>query len=134
MDSCCAIGFYQGGPAFAVKGERVRARADSDRAIDLDPDPGEARVSIRGAQAYQGKRDYDHAINDLGQALKLEPQNAFALNNRCFARAIIVAFDGALPDCNEALRLRPNSACIVDSRAFTYLMMGSFDAAISDYV
>jgi Flp pilus assembly protein TadD len=72
----------------------------------LTPTPGNASVFIRRAQAYRGKRDYDHAINDLGQALKLEPQNAFALNNRCYVRAISGALDGALPDCNEALRIR----------------------------
>src|SRR5258708_6173963 len=133
VDPLAPIGFYQRGCAFAVRGGRARARADFARRIELAPDPGEARVFIRRAQAYQGKRDYAHAINNLGQALKLEPQNAFALNNRCFARAIIGAFDGALPDCNEALRIRPNSAFILDSRAFTYLKMGSFDAAIADY-
>jgi tetratricopeptide (TPR) repeat protein len=97
MDPHCPIGFDLRGFAYELKDERDRAMADYDRAIELDPDPGNASVFIRRARAYQGKRDYDHAINDLGQALKLESQNAYALNNRCFYRAIAGAFDGALP-------------------------------------
>ena len=134
LDPQCPASFYVRGFVYDLKGQRDRATADYDRAIEFDPTPGNAAVFMRRAQAcIEGKRDYDHAIQDLAQALKLEPRNARALNNRCFVRTIAGAFDSAVADCNEALQIRPRDASILDSRAFAYLKKGSLDDALADY-
>ena len=100
---------------------------------ELSPTPGTAEAYVWRSHAYLGKRDYDRAMQDLGQALKLDPRNVSALNNSCHAQAIVGAFDKALAFCNEALRLQPNNAYVLDSRGFTYLKMGSLDDAIAAY-
>ena len=38
--------------------------------------------------AYKGKGQYDRAIQDYDQTIKLKPDNASAFNSRCWARAI----------------------------------------------
>jgi len=83
--------------------------------------------------AYRLKGDYDRAIADYNQAIKLKADFAPAFDNRCWARAVVGILKQALADCNQALRLMPNNAATLDSRAFIFLKMTHFDAAVSDY-
>src|SRR6266700_3186561 len=82
---------------------------------------------------YRLKGDYDRAIDDYNQAIKLKTDFAPAFDNRCWARAVVGILKQALADCNQALRLMPNNAATLDSRAFIFLKMTHFDAAVSDY-
>ena len=85
--------------------------------------------------AYQDyKGDYDRAIQDYDQAVRLKPDDAAALNNRCWARAVAnKALETALSDCNESLRLRPDDAGTMHSRGFVHFRMGRYDEAIADF-
>lgn len=84
--------------------------------------------------AYLNKGDYDRAIQDYNQAIRLKPDDAEALNNRCWARAVTNrAIELALSDCNESLRLAPDKASTLDSRGFVFFRMGQFDKALADY-
>ena len=84
--------------------------------------------------AYQAKQDYDRAIADYSEAIRIEPKFAYAFNDRCYVRAIAGReLQQALADCNEALRLIPNDIQTLDSRGFAYLRLGEFDKAITDY-
>jgi tetratricopeptide (TPR) repeat protein len=110
LDPLCLFYFTVRGRAYDSEGEHDRAVADYDRAIELEPNPNSASAfSLRGI-AYRQKHDYDRAIQDFDQALKLDPNNASWLNERCFAEAIMGAFERALADCNESLRIRPDNA------------------------
>src|SRR5262249_3546532 len=80
-----------------------------------------------------GKGQHAAAIDDYNQAIKLKPDFAAALDNRCWARAVVGILKPALADCNEALRLMPNNVATLNSRAFIYLKMTNFDAAVSDF-
>ncbi|MEH2535567.1 tetratricopeptide (TPR) repeat protein [Bradyrhizobium sp. AZCC 1588] len=133
LDPECPTGYLTRALLFKLKGDRGRADADYDHAIKLDPDPGNARTFLRRAGAYGGKQDYNRAMEDLGQALKLEPRNVYALNNRCLFRAILGSFDAALADCDEALRIRPDDANILHTRGIAYLKKGALDRSIGDY-
>src|SRR6478735_7697201 len=79
------------------------------------------------------KHDYDHAIDDYNQAIKLKADFARAFDNRCWARAVLGVLKPALADCSQALRLTPRNAATLDSRGFIFLKMSQFDAAVSDY-
>jgi tetratricopeptide (TPR) repeat protein len=88
---------------------------------------------LRG-NAYEQKKDYDHAITDFGEVIRLDPQDASGWNSRCWARAIANRdLQQALADCNESLRLRPDDSNTMDSRGFAYLRLGQLDSAIADY-
>ena len=75
----------------------------------------------------------DRAIPDFGQAIRINPKDAEAFNDRCWTRAIIGQLREALADCNKALALQPNFADAFDSLAFTYLKMGNVRRAIMFY-
>jgi tetratricopeptide (TPR) repeat protein len=133
LDPLCYVAFNSRGLVQDLKGERDRATADYNRSIELSLISGTAETHVWRSHAYQRKRDYERAMLDLDQALKLDPRNIPALNNRCYVQALAGAFDKALAYCNEALRIRPGNASILDSRGFTYLKMGSLDDAIAAY-
>jgi len=82
---------------------------------------------------YFYKRDYDRALQDYGQAIKLDPLNSEIFDNRCWTYATINKPEEALKDCTESLRLRPNFAATLDTLGFVYLKLGRFDQAIATY-
>ncbi len=86
------------------------------------------------ANARLQNGEYRKAIDDYTRAIDLDPQNASALHERCFARAILgVDLEDALSDCNESLRIRPNDAETLSGRGFAYLRLGFYRTAIRDY-
>jgi tetratricopeptide (TPR) repeat protein len=88
---------------------------------------------IRGNSLLQ-KSEYKRAIDDYNQALTLTPEDASALHERCWARAVLnIDLEDALSDCNESLRLQPNDAETLGGRAFVYLRLGFFRTAVIDY-
>ncbi len=84
--------------------------------------------------AYYKTDNFERALVDNSEAIRLDPMNAYALNGRCWVRAIMGReLHLALDDCNESLRIRPNDADTLDSRAFTCLKLGQINHAIADY-
>ncbi|GAB1542590.1 hypothetical protein NUACC21_52640 [Scytonema sp. NUACC21] len=64
------------------------------------------------------QKDYEQAIDDFTEAIRLKPDLALAYNNRGFARYIQTDYQGALTDYNQAIRLNPKNALLYISRAF----------------
>jgi tetratricopeptide (TPR) repeat protein len=84
-------------------------------------------------QLYAVKRAYALAAKDFDEALRLDPKDAEAYNNRCWIRAAIGDLRSALSDCNEALRLKPDLFDALDSRGLVNLKLGNNTDAIWDY-
>jgi len=59
----------------------------------------------RGA-AYIGKREYDRAIQDYDEAIRLVPSYARAFNNRGAAYMDKREYDFAIRDFDQAIKLR----------------------------
>ena len=108
------------------------ARADFDAAARLDP---ALRYEI--ARAYEDVGLMKPAIASYDQWILANPKDerlGFALNGRCWARAIAnQELEIALADCDRALKLRPGTAEILDSRGLVHLRLGQYDQAIEDY-
>jgi tetratricopeptide (TPR) repeat protein len=116
--------------AYDRKGDYDHAIQDYDQTIKLKPSP---ETYLNRGNAFLGKNQYDHAIDDFNQALKLKPGFGAALDNRCWARAVVGILKQALADCNEALRRMPGHAGTRETRGFIYLKMTNFDAAVSEF-
>jgi tetratricopeptide (TPR) repeat protein len=102
----------------------ISAAAD-DRATCYD-DQNEGAIAAcnrlitrnpRDAGAYKGrgdayfkKHDYDRAIADYGDAIRLLPKYAAASNNRGLAYYNMRDYDLAIADFDEAIRLDPKDA------------------------
>src|SRR6516164_6259190 len=87
----------------------------------LDP----ALYYSRGWDFYQ-KQDYDKAISEYNEAIKLEPHNATYYFARGVAYLDTNDYDKAISDYNKAIRLEPNNAA-------AYNEMEKYDKAIGDY-
>src|SRR5664279_5226034 len=84
------------GRAYHGKGDIVRAIADYDQAIAIDP--GSALLFYRRSAAYFFKKDYDRVIDDSAKALALDPNYALAYNGRGSAYAAKGDTDRAIVD------------------------------------
>jgi hypothetical protein len=81
---------------------------------------------------YETQKQYDRAIPDYDQVVRVAPTSAAGWSGRCWSRAIIGQLEQALADCNEALRLE-SSPNTLEGRALVYLKSGQIDKAIADY-
>ena len=86
----------------------------------------------RGA-AYMNKGDYDRAISDYDQSIRLKPDYAFAFNNRGNAYSDKGNYDRAIRDYDQAIRLRPDYALAFNNRGIAYVNKGGYNRAIADF-
>jgi tetratricopeptide (TPR) repeat protein len=96
-----------------------------------------AKIFFDLGYAYEYVRDFGpamapKAIKAYDEAIRLKHGNIWALNNRCYMKALLGDGAGALEDCNKALALEENYATY-DSRGYANLRLGNFDDAIKDY-
>ena len=95
-----------------------------------------AAFGIRG-DAYQKKGDFDRAISDYGEVIKLDSEKAAAFNNRGDAYQEKGDFDRAISDYDEAIKIGfkfdSEKAATFNNRGNAYQEKGDFDRAISDY-
>lgn len=94
-----------------------------DRAVDL----------YNTAQQLTRSGNFAEAIKNLDDVIRFNPADPEALNNRCWARAIVGDLNNAMRDCNQALAIRPRYADALDSRGFVNLKLGRADNAVEDY-
>ena len=86
----------------------------------------------RGMQRAVGG-DFKLAIQDFNEVIRRDPKHAGALNDRCWALAMLDEVQAALKDCNASLRALPNFPDALDSRGLVNLKLGFYKEAIADY-
>jgi tetratricopeptide (TPR) repeat protein len=96
-------------------------------------DPGNDGAYVNRGIAYRRIQDYEHALSDYGQAIRLNPAAADAFNNRGNAYREMLEFDKALRDYDEAIRLNPKYAHAYNNRGVIYLEMGEPIRATVDF-
>jgi tetratricopeptide (TPR) repeat protein len=110
-------------------GEFERAIADFNSAIHLGLK--DVDVFFQLGITYEAVRNFADAVKVYDLALKLQPRHEWALNNRCYSKAMLEDVS-AIVDCNAALRLRDDPA-FYDGRGFAHLKLGQLEKAIEDY-
>ena len=98
--------------------------------IRLKPDA--ASYSNRGI-AHDNLGQYQRAIEDYREAIRLKPDYAEAYNNRGAAYHNLGQKQRAIEDYNEAIRLKPDHADAYYNRGITYRELGQYQLAIEDY-
>jgi tetratricopeptide (TPR) repeat protein len=87
----------------------------------------------RRANAYSEKGNYDQAIRDYDQAIRLNPGHAIAFSNRGATYARNGDYDRAIQDYNHAIRLNPKHADSFSNRGVAYWRKEDYERAIQDY-
>jgi tetratricopeptide (TPR) repeat protein len=78
--------------------------------------------------------DYNNAVKDYGEAIRLDPAHASACyNNRGNIWEWTGKFDQALADLTEAIRIDPQSATAYYSRGLAWHKKRDLDKALADY-
>jgi len=85
------------------------------------------------ASAYMRKSDYDHAIQDYYDLIRLNPKNAPAYTERGSAHFYKGDYDRAIQDYDDAIRLDPNESHAYDGRGGAYFLKRDRDRAIQDF-
>jgi lipoprotein NlpI len=94
---------------------------------------GLAFAFYKRANAYYEKGEYDRAIEDYDQAIRLNPKHPDAFSNRGVAYARKGDYDRAIENYNEAIRLNPKHAGALYGRGNAYRRKGDYDRAIENY-
>lgn len=90
-----------------------------------------AAFNSRG-NAHLSTRNYDRAIDDYNEAIRLDPKYAIGFNNRGLANQGKGRIDRAIEDFDEAIRLSPRYAMAFVNRANARRIKGRIDLAIED--
>ena len=67
-----------------------------------------AEAYLNRGVVYNGKGDYDKAISEYTEAIRLNPKYVEAYNNRGYAYMGKKEYDKAIEDFEAALRIKPD--------------------------
>jgi tetratricopeptide (TPR) repeat protein len=84
-------------------------------------------------RGYVAKGDFDQAVEQYNEALKIDPKYAVTYNNRGNAYYFKKDYSRAIADYDEAIRLDPKYAVAYNNRGNANLGKKDYDRAIADY-
>ncbi|MGH7984491.1 MAG: tetratricopeptide repeat protein [Candidatus Udaeobacter sp.] len=124
------------------KGDAAEAKADFKTAEKLDPELRERKNTsaaataedfFSSAGAKKAAGDLDGAIADYTRAIRLNPRETAAYNNRGLAKEGKGDLNGAIADYGRAIQLNPKDVFAYNNRGNAKADKGDFDGAIADY-
>jgi S1-C subfamily serine protease len=86
----------------------------------------------RGMASFEGQQ-YDKAISDYSEAIRLDPTLGSAYANRGLAYYSKKDYDNAIRDYTKAIRLDPTSSITYSNRGLVYDDEKDYDKAIDNY-
>ena len=88
---------------------------------------------INAGNAHYQQQDYDRAIADYSEAIRIEPSNAGALTNRGHAWYCKQQHDRAIADYSQAIAVDAKFHHAYSGRGSAWLAKGDFDRALADF-
>lgn len=118
-------------PAAASADKQAAAPPQESAALDTNPTSLDGFLRRGHERAIRG--DFGLARQDFDEVLRRDPNNAAALNDRCWVSALLDEVRDALKDCDASLQAAPNYPEALDSRGMVNLKLGYYRRAIADY-
>ena len=113
------------------------AISELTKAIENSNEPGDHYLPmefyVERGECYFKEYDYDNAIADFNEALKLDPNYCRALSKRAETNAYFQLYDEAIDDYTRLIELNPDNAHYYFERGFNYSDAGLYNKAINDY-
>ncbi|MGH8123087.1 MAG: protein kinase domain-containing protein, partial [Rudaea sp.] len=114
-----------GGGGLEVKQINQQARADAERALQLQPKLSAAHLAI-GFSDYWGRGDYAAALQAFAAALKLKPNDADTLAAQAFVERRQGRFDDAIASLAKAQTLDPRNSALAFELGSTYMNVSRY--------
>lgn len=111
--------------------DTVAAKADIEKALSINKHAVNAYV-MRADIAINSSRDYAQALEDMNEAIKLQPRYAGYFINRAFLRHRLDDYYGAMSDYDYALQLDPLNYVALYNRALLRSEVHDYNKAIDD--
>ncbi len=111
------------------KGNYAQVIADTTEAIRLAPN--QPSFNLRGS-AYYDKGEYDIAISDFNDALRMGPPNGIVFHNRGNAWRGKGEYAKAIADYDASIKSDPKSPFSWQNRGISRQALGDLDGALSD--
>lgn len=108
------------------------AIGDIDKALAINKNAVNGYV-MRADIAISSHKDYSSALQDMDQAIKLQPQYAGFFINRAFLRYMTDDFQGAFADYDYALQLEPQNSMALFNRGVLRAEVHDTNRAIDDF-
>ena len=83
--------------------------------------------------AHAGNGQFEQAIEDYDEAIKLDPNYTKALNNRGVVYEKTGDYDRAIKDFDAAINIDPNYSVALANRAETFQKRGDYPSALKDF-
>ncbi|MBC7384492.1 MAG: tetratricopeptide repeat protein [Bacteroidia bacterium] len=117
---------------------RMNRSAESDnyynRYKELTPNKEYASKMMNNARGYNEllTGQYEKALQSTSLALSIDPDYAFALNNKGMAFARLKFYDSAFYYLNRSVFIDPYNSFVYHNRAYVYAKTGNTDMACKD--
>ncbi|CAN7557387.1 tetratricopeptide repeat protein [Bradyrhizobium sp. LjRoot220] len=118
------------GSVWARKGDPKKAVEDYSAAIKIAP---KAELYDKRAAQLLILREYERALADLDEAIRLEPNNGPYHLNRADSLKGLKQYDRALADTSTAIRLMPKSYTPYHYRGYIWKEQAEYQRAIEEF-
>ncbi len=112
--------------------DTTAANADIDKALSINRNLLNAYV-MRADIAINSQRDYAAALNDMNEAIKLQPRMTGLYINRAFLRYNLDDYFGAMADYDHAIELDPLNSTALFNRGLLLAEVNANDRALVDF-
>jgi tetratricopeptide (TPR) repeat protein len=132
-DAVAVFVYNQRGLAYLSLGEREKAIADFDKALEWEPEQG--TVLYNRGSAYYGLDQFNAALADFDQALEVRPltrwvQSVYVMRSATYSH--LGRYDEAVADADRAIELAPDVPDGYFVQGVAYLGLGNSEMAIEE--
>ena len=117
---------------YLCTGDTAAATADIEKALSINKDALNAYI-MRADISISGKKDYEAALKDIDEAIRLQPRLAGLYINRAFLRYSLDSYTGAMEDYDHALSLDPYNSVALFNRGLLLAEVNANDLALLDF-